>query len=212
MQEADKVQAFDEGADALTAEEGWQTIHTTMDDARSSMYLAGSTAIMYLWGVIVSVGYFSHYAIDTFATGFAESSPWFPGPLWGGLGTIGGVCSGIIGHRAGSNMAASEASRRAGIRVFLFWSSVVAAAFLLTAAAGVNAENSPRVFVGVIALGYVLFGIMHRPMIAVLGLAYAAAYYIPEYLLGDAALAVSGAAMVAMTAAGFAWDHRTRKG
>ena len=205
------MDTYDESADALTAEESWQTIHTTMDHARSSMYLAGSTAIMLLWGVIVSVGYLSHYAIDTFATGFAEGRPWFPGPLWGGLGTIGGVCSGIIGHRAGSNMAASEAARRAGIRVFLFWSSVVAAGFLLTAAVGVNAENSPRVFVGVIALGYVLFGIMHRPMIAVLGLSYAAAYYIPEYLLGDAALAVSGTAMVAMTAAGFAWVHRTGK-
>ena len=205
------MQAFDKSAGALTPEESWQTIHTTMDDARSSMYLAGSTAIMLLWGVIVSVGYFSHYAIETFATGFAESRPWYPSLLWGGLGTIGGVCSGIIGHRAGSNMAASEAARRAGIRVFCFWSSVVGAAFLLTFAAGVNAETSPRVFVGVIALGYVLFGIMHRPMIAVLGLTYAAAFYIPEYLLGDAAMVASGSAMVAITAAGFAWVSRTRE-
>ena len=51
------MQAFNEGADALTAEESWQAIHTTMDDARSSMYLAGSTAIMLLWGVIASVGW-----------------------------------------------------------------------------------------------------------------------------------------------------------
>ncbi len=207
------MQAFDEGADALTAEESWQTIHTTMDDARSSMYLAGSTAIMLLWGVIVSVGYFSHYAIDTLATEFAEGRPWFPGPLWGSLGTVGGVCSGIIGHRASSNMANSEAARRAGIRVFFFWGSVVVAAFLLTSAAGLwnpeNADNSARVFVGVIALGYVLFGIMHRPMIAVLGLAYATAFYIPEYLLGDVAMAVSGSAMLAMTAAGFAWVFKT---
>ena len=205
------MDTYDESADALTAEESWQTIHTTMDHARSSIYLAGSTAIMLLWGVIVSVGYFSHYAIDTLATGFAEDRPWYPSLLWGGLGTIGGVCSGIIGHRAGSNMVASEASRRVGIRVFLFWSSVVAAAFLLTFAAGVNAENSPRVFIGVIALGYVLFGIMHRPMIAVLGLAYASAYYIPEYLLGDAAMVASGSVMVAITAAGFAWVFRTRE-
>ena len=59
------MEIFDEDADALTAEESWQAIHTTMDDAHSSMYLAGSTAIMLLWGVIVSVGYFSHYAIDS---------------------------------------------------------------------------------------------------------------------------------------------------
>ena len=207
------METFDEDADALTAEESWQAIHTTMDDAHSSMYLAGSTAIMLLWGVIVSVGYFSHYAIETLATEFAEGRPWFPGLLWGGLGTVGGVCSGIIGHRASSSMATSEAARRAGIRVFLFWSSVVVAAFFLTSAAGLwnpeNADNSPRVLVGVIALGYVLFGIMHRPMISVLGLGYAAGFYVPEYLLGDAALAVSGAAMVAMTAAGFTWVYRT---
>lgn len=207
------METFDEGTDALTAKESWQAIRTTMDDARSSMYLAGSTVIMLLWGVIVSVGYFSHYAIETLATEFAEGRPWFPGLLWGGLGTVGGVCSGIIGHRASSSMATSEAARRAGIRVFYVWGSVVVAAFLLTSAAGLwnpeNADNSARVFVGVIALGYVLFGIMHRPMIAVLGLAYAAAFYIPEYLLGDAALAVSGAAMVAMTAAGFTWVYRT---
>ena len=207
------MQAFDESADALTAEESWQSIHTTMDDARSSMYLVGSTAVMLLWGVIVSVGYFSHYAIDTLAAGFAEDRPWFPGPLWGGLGMVGGVCSGIIGHRAGSKVAASEAARRAGIRVFSFWGSVVVTAFLLTGAAGLwNAENAdsfPRVYVGVIALGLVLFGVMHRPVIAVLGLGYAAAFYFPDYLLGDAAPVVSGSAMAAMTAAGFAWVLRT---
>ena len=53
------MDTYDESADALTAEESWQTIHTTVDDARSVMYLAGSTAIMLLWGVIVAAGYFS---------------------------------------------------------------------------------------------------------------------------------------------------------
>ena len=207
------MQEFDADANKLTAEDGWQAIHTTMDDARSSMYLAGSTAIMLLWGVIVSVGWLSQYAIETFATDFAERWPWFPGPLWGGLGTVGGVSSGFIGHRASRRIAASEAARRAGIRVCLFWVTLTVAAFLLTGAAGLwnaeDAENFPRVWVGMAALGYVLFGIMHRPMIAVLGLGFAAAFYIPEYLLGDAALAVSGSAMLAMTAVGFAWVHKT---
>ena len=207
------MQEFDADANQLTAEEGWQAIHTTMDDARSSMYLAGSTKIMLLWGVIVSVGWLSQYAIVTLATEFAESRPWFPGPLWGGLGMVGGVSSSIIGRRASSKIAASEAARRAGIRVFLFWVALTVAAFLLTGAAGLwNAENAdkfPRVWVGMAALGYVLFGIMHRPVIAVLGLGFAAAFYIPDYLLGDVALAVSGAAMLAMTAVGFAWVHKT---
>ena len=207
------MQEFDADANKLTAEESWQAIHTTMDDARSSMYLAGSTAIMLLWGVIVSVGWLSQYAIETLATDFAERWPWFPGPMWAVLGPVGGVSSSIIGRRASREMAASEAARRAGIRVFLFWVTLTVAAFLLTGAAGLwnaeNGENIPRVWVGMVALGYVLFGIMHRPVIAVLGLGFAAAFYIPNYLLGDVALAVSGAALLAMTAAGFAWVRKT---
>ena len=207
------MQEFDADANKLTAEESWQAIHTTMDDARSSMYLAGSTAIMLLWGVIVSVGWLSQYAIETLATDFAERWPWFPGPMWAVLGPVGGMSSSIIGRRASREMAASEAARRAGIRVFLFWVTLTVAAFLLTGAAGLwnaeNGENIPRVWVGMAALGYVLFGIMHRPVIAVLGLGFAAAFYIPNYLLGDVALAVSGAALLAMTAAGFAWVRKT---
>ena len=207
------MQEFDADANKLTAEEGWQAIHTTMDDARTSMYVAGSTAIMLLWGVIISVGWLSEYAVETFAADFAERRPWFPGPMWAVLGPVGGVCSSIIGRRASRKIAASEAARRAGIRVALFWVTLTVATFLLTGAAGLwNAENGPtipRIWVGMAALGYVLFGIMHRPMIAVLGLGGAAAFYIPDYLLGDVALAVSGATMLAMTAAGFAWVRKT---
>ena len=97
----------------------------------------------------------------------------------------------------------------------LFWVAITVTAFLLTAATGLwNAEDAeliPRVWVGMAALGYVLFGIMHRPVIAVLGLGLAAAFYIPEYLLGDIALAVSGSAMLVTTAAGFAWVRKTGK-
>ena len=207
------MQEFDADANKLTAEEGWQAIHTTMDDARSSMYLAGSTAIMLLWGVIVSVGWLSQYAIETLATEFVESRPEVSGWVWAVLGPVGGVSSGFIGHRASLRIAASEAARRAGIRVCLFWVTLIVAAFLLTAAAGLwnaeDVEHIPRVWVGMVALGYVLFGIMHRPVIAVLGLGLAAVFYIPEYLLGDIALAISGTAMLAMTAAGFAWVRKT---
>ncbi len=205
------MQTFDESSDSLTAEESWQAIHTTMDDARSSMYLAGSTKIMLLWGVIVSVGWLSQFAIETLATEFVEDRPWLPGSLWAVLGPVGGVSSGFIGHRASQNIAASEAARRAGIRVCLFWVTLVVASILLIGAAGLgnDTEHLPRFWVGMMALGYVLFGIMHRPMIAVLGLGFAAAFYIPEYLLGDVALAVSGSATLAMTVAGFVWVRKT---
>ena len=193
--------------DALTPDESWSAVHATLDRARSSMYVAGTATILLLWGAIVSLGYFSQYAIATLASDFATRSPWFPGPLWGGLAAAGMLGSALIGHRAGRENAAGQAARSAGIRVFLFWLAVLAAAFLLPAAAGLWTSGDagdaiPRVTVGIVALGHVLFGIMHRPVIAAVGAGFAAAFYVPSYLVGDAALAVSGVAMLIVVALG----------
>ena len=150
---------------ALTPEEGWNAIHATMDRARSSMYVAGTTTILFLWGAIASLGVGSQYAVETLAPEFAESSPWFNAPLWGVLATVGMLGSAIIGHRA-----AGDAARTAGVRVFFFWLAVVAAAFLVPAAAGMwnadDAGNIPGVAIGIVSLGYILFGIMHHPVLA----------------------------------------------
>ena len=69
--------------------------------------------------------------------------------------------------------------------------------------------NIPHVAIGIVALGYVLFGIMHRPMIAVVGVGIAAAFYLPNYLAGDAALAVSAAATLTVAALGAVWIRRS---
>ena len=201
-------------AGALTAEEGWRTIQATVDQARSSMYVAGTSAILLLWGAIASLGYLSEYAIDTLASGFAASNPWISGPLWGVLATVGMTGSSIIGHRAGRASVAGGAIRSAGIRVFLFWLAVLAAAFLIPAAGGLwtadeAGDQIPRVAIGVIALGYVLFGIMHRPAIAVVGAGVAAAFYLPSYLAGDAAPAMSAGATLLVVAAGAVWIRRS---
>ena len=66
------METFDESADALTTKESWQAIHATMDDARSSLYLAGSATILLLWGVIISVGFMTQFSILTLAPDFAE--------------------------------------------------------------------------------------------------------------------------------------------
>ena len=152
----------------LTPEESWHTIHETVGRVQSSMYVAGMATILLLWGVIVSLGYLSQFAIASLAPGFAESNPWFPGPLWGTLATVGMVGSGIIGHRAGRQNMAGKAARSAGIRVFLFWLAVMGAAFLVPGAAGLwnagdTGDSIARVAVGIVSLGYILFGIMHRP-------------------------------------------------
>ena len=130
------MREMDDEARALTPEESWRSIHATMDSARSSMYVAGAATIALLWGGIAALGYLSQYALQTFAPDVMTSSPWINLPLWGVLVTAGMVASAIIGYRAGRENVAGDAGRSAGIRVFLFWLAVVAAAFLIPAAAG----------------------------------------------------------------------------
>ena len=193
----------------LSPGESWNTIHSTMETARSSMYLAGTPTIMLLWAAIASLGVGSQYAILTLTPEFAERSPWIFGVLWGVLMVPGMVGSGIIGRRAGRKIAPGEAARSAGIKVFLYWLTVVVAAFLIPAASGMwNAEDGdkiPGVTLGIVSLAYILFGIMHRPALAVVGAGFAAAFYIPNYLLGDVAMVVSAALMLAVVALGAWW-------
>ncbi len=208
------MQPAEGGRAGLTPEESWRTIHATMDRAQSSMYLAGTATILLLWGVITSLWFFSQFAIAALAPDFAASNPWYGGPLWGVLGTAGMVGSAVIGHRAGRRNMAGDAARSAGIRVFLFWLAVVAAALLVPGAAGMwtageAGDNIPRVAVGIVSLGFILFGIMHRPAIAVMGAGIAAAFYIPGHFAGDTAAAVSGAAMLVVTALGAAWIRKS---
>ena len=54
------MQESDDEERALTPEESWRSIHTTMDSARSSMYVAGAATIALLWGGIAALGYLSH--------------------------------------------------------------------------------------------------------------------------------------------------------
>ena len=75
-----------------------------------------------------------------------------------------------------------------------------------------NAEdgaNIPYVAIGIVSLGYVLFGIMHRPVIAVVGVGIAAAFYIPGYLAGEAALVISAAATLTVAALGAVWIRKS---
>ena len=50
---------------------------------------------------------------------------------------------------------------------------------------------------------------MHRPLIAAVGVGIAAAFYVPSYLAGDAALAVSAAATLLVVALAWAWIRRS---
>ena len=198
----------------ITPEEGWDSIHATLDRSRSAMYVAGWQSITLMWGAIVAVGYLSQYAVGSLAPAFAEDYSWFPGALWGALGVAGMAASSLIGHRASRQNATGSAATVAGLRVFLFWMSVVAAAFVIPTASGMwTAEADGRaiagVAVGVVALGYILFGIMHHMAIALVGLGIAGAFYIPSYFAGDVAPVVSAVLILAVVAVAWGWIRKS---
>ena len=197
-------------AAALPPEESWNAVHATIDRMRSSMYVAGMESIMLLWGAVVALGLLGQYAVTTLAPGFATATPWFPGPLWGVLTAAGIAASAILGHRASNDNALGTAARQAGIRVFFFWLTVASAAFVIPAAAGlwtadIEGIMIARVAVGIVALGYVLFGIMHRPVLAAVGVGFALVFYLSSHLAGDAAPAISAVGTIVVVALGSLW-------
>lgn len=198
---------------ALTPQQSLHAIHATMDRAQSSLYLAGTTTILLYWTGIAAVGVSVQYAIMNLASDFADSSPWIIGVLWGALMVPGMVGSGIIGRRAGKKIAPGDVARSAGIRVFLYWITVVAAMFLIPLAAGMwNADDGdriPLVTIGILSLAYTLFGIMYRPALAIVGVGFAAAFYVPNLLLGEVAIPVSGGLMVLVVLLGAWWIRKS---
>ena len=203
----------DEGQQA-TPEQGWASIHATLDRSRSSMYVAGWAHIMLLWCAIVTVGYLSTYAIESLAPAFATDYPWYPGLLWIGLVVPGVIGSSIIGHRASKRNASGPSATAAGMRVFSFWMSVVAAAFVIPAASGLwSADTDPiavtGVAVGIVALGYILFGIMHSLAVTLVGLGIAASYYLPAHYAGDAAPLMTSALILAVVVVAWIWVRKS---
>ena len=198
----------------ITSEDAWESIHATLDKSRSLMYVAGWPSILLLWGVIVSVGYLTQFVVEVAFPTFADDYPWFPGPLWGVLGTIGMIGSSILGHRAGHANSDGPTATRAGLRVFFFWMTVITAAFVIPAASGLwtiesNELAISRVAVGIVALGYILFGIMHHKAIALMGVGIAAAHYAPSYFAGDFSNAVSAILVLAAVAIAWTWIRKT---
>ena len=199
----------------MTPEQAWESMVTTLDRSRATLYTAGWPAISLLWAALVALGYLMQFTVGTALPSFATDRPWFPGPLWGGLALIGMVASSIIGARAGRVHTARASADRAGRRVFLFWVSIMAAAFIVPAASGLwtgaaDASAASGVAIGIAALGYVLFGILHHGAIAFVGIGIAAAYYAPAHLLGDRAPLVTGTLLLLVVAVAWTWMRRDR--
>ena len=198
----------------ITSEDAWESIHATLDRSRSLMYVAGWPSILLLWGAIVSVGYLTQFVVEMAFPTFADDYPWFPGPLWGVLGTIGMIGSSILGYRAGHATSDGPTAARAGLQVFFFWMTVVTAAYIIPAASGLYSFESfdpaiVGVAVGIVALGYILFGIMHHKAIALMGGGIGAAHYVPSYFAGDLSDAVSAIIMLVVVAIAWTWIRKT---
>ncbi len=199
----------------ITPEQGWRSIQSTLDRSRSAMYVAGWPNITLLWGAIVALGYLSMYAIESLAPAFADDYQWYPGPLWFGLCIPGMVGSSLIGYRASKQNASGPSATAAGLRVFGFWMTVVAAAFIIPGASGLWAtDHDPAairgVAIGIIALGYILFGIMHHLAITLVGIGIAAAYYVSIHFAGGAGPALAAALILAVVAVAWVWIRKSR--
>ena len=73
-----------------------------------------------------------------------------------------------------------------------------------------DGEQIPGVVLGIVSLAYILFGIMHRPVLAAVGVGFAAAFYIPNSLVdGDEAMLVSAALMLVVVALGAWWIRKS---
>lgn len=156
--------------------------------------------------------YLVEYWFQTGGSALAQESPWIRAPVYG-VPLVGGmVGSGLIGRRYGSRNVTREGSWAVGIRVFFFWVSVALAAWFIPAAAGMwspeGGPQIPHVAIGIVTLGYILYGIMTHAALAAVGVGIAGAYYLPDFLAGDAALPVSAVATFAVVGLGAMWLHR----
>jgi len=62
-----------------------------------------------------------------------------------------------------------------------------------------------RVSIGIVALGYILFGIMHRPVLVAVGLGFATPFFVSSHFAGEAAMVISAFATLLAVALGAAW-------
>ena len=208
------MQNQDREGQHITPEQGWRSIQSTLDRSHSAMYVAGWPTITLMWGAIVALGYFSMYTVETFAAGFADDYPWYPGPIWFGLAIPGMIGSSLIGYRASKQNVSGPTATSAGLRVFAFWMTVVASAFVIPGASGLWTTDADQVAIrgvaiGIIALGYVLFGIMHHLAIALVGLGIAASYYLPTEFGGDAGPVLSAVLILAVVAVAWVWIRKS---
>ena len=120
----------------------------------------------------------------------------------------------VDGQAIPSHQTRESIHATTGIRILAYWLAVATAAFVIPAASGLWGADasSPAIMgvaMGVVSLGYVLFGILHHPAIALVGLGIAASFYLSVYLAGDAWPLSSALLMPAVVLMAWMWVRKS---
>lgn len=130
-----------------------------------------------IWGLVWMAGFVG--------TMFAQEKS---GMLWGGVLAIGGLATVIVGVRESrKRLILSEAEKKLGLQMFLFWITVFAfATALLFTIRPRDGRDICVIFVLFSMMAYVIMGIWVRSgVLAVTGLVVAAATVVGRLLLGE---------------------------
>ncbi len=194
----------------LSPEASINTIHSTISQAQTSMYLAGTTSIFLIWGALSAIGFLADFAIANLASDFSDDNPWFRAPLWATIIVIGMIASSVIGSRASKQLTDPSTARRIGLKVFAFWLTIGIAALTIPGLSGLWTAPDPGqhiagVAIGIVALGHILFGLFTRIVISILGIGIAIAYYVPAHFAGDAAYPITAVLVLILVAVSAIW-------
>jgi hypothetical protein len=150
-----------------------------------------------LWAVIILIGF-----------SLVDLAPEYTGWFWMVAGPVGGILSGIIGHRY--SLARGQLNRTDGIRHALHWSGMLMAVgftVLLAVRSGMSGTDLSRMILIVITFGWWCAGVhFDRAFLtlgAIMGLGFLATMFIAKYVwLGLAIVLAAELVRLAIKAGG----------
>ncbi len=184
-------------------------VHDDLDYVRTVLKRAEDTAgnpatIYFLWAAITFFGF-----------AIIDVAPEKTGLYWVIAGPLGGVLSGILGHRAGR--ATGQQSQREGRIQAMHWSGLLAAAFLLVPLAITHViaiQDFPRLVLLIVALSYYTAGVHTDRRLVPVSFVLAGCYLLTVFVRDLPYLWTVTAAILAtsLTVAGLFAAARSRRG
>jgi hypothetical protein len=158
--------------------------------------------------------YFLWAAVTFFGFAVIDFAPKLTGPYWMIAGPLGGVVSGVLGHRA--SRATGQSSRREGRIQAMHWSGVMGAVLLLVPLATTHAiaiDDFPRLVLLILAVFYYTAGVHTDRRMIPLGVVLVGCYLFTVFVRDLPYLwTLTGAIIAAsLAAAGFLAAAHTRR-